>query len=382
MVLTRKMLRLEDNFNGFTNFFKDGLKRFLRLVPSLAALAFLAVTVLNHHQEEPTFRKFSVPEQQLNSLANACTGYDWLFPVTMTMTWLWPQAAANPDGICNAWTWYVSNEFWFYLGSLVLVPMVLSSKNTTRYIAYFIISALFVALFSSLIWLASYCYFYFPYYLYSNVENYKWTSNNAPEECTSQETLWNQIYFIPFYRYGPYLVGILTGAFLAKNGFKNKTIDLGITQTTGRVLMSLVILGLLAIIYFPLPTAYTDEGVFYPQWIADLYEGFSRTLWGVFICGMVVLMEGGITGPWDFLKSDYFLIFSKINFSSYLIHYYAITWIVTASFGTSFYLSPNLGALVGVCGCFLMYFTGGIFFVIFEAPFAVICDILFNKFIK
>merc|ERR1712062_431607 len=195
-----------------------------------------------------------------------------------------------------------------------------------------------------------------------------------------QDILWNQIYFSPFYRYGPYLVGVLAGKFLAEKTFNKKEFKLEMTQLTGRVLMTLVIIGLLGIVYFPLPIAY--EAVFYPQWVADLYEGFSRTLWGVLICAMVILLEGGITGPWDMLKSDYILIFSKLNFSAYLIHFYSITSIVQTSFRSSFYLSANLGAAIGVVGCVVMYVTGAIFFIIFEAPFAVISDILFKRFIQ
>ena len=385
-VLTRKILKLKKTGQNLPvlNVLQDGLKRFMRLVPSLAAIAFLSVTVFNHQQEEPIYRKFPQNEQSFTGLAKACTGTGWLYPVFLMTTWLWPLVTENQNGACLGWTWYVSNEFWYYLVlALCLVPMILSSQKSIKYISYAIVTILFLALFSALIWLTSYCYFYFTYYLFSNLGNYQYYGNHTKEECLRQDILWNQIYFAPFYRYGPYLVGVLAGIFLAMKKLQYATKDietrsfLGIRESTGRILMCLVILGMIGIVYFPLPTAY--EAVYWPQWVADLYEGFSRTLWGVLVCAMIVLIEGGVRGPWDFLKSDYFLIFSKINFSAYLIHYYSITWIVQSSFRSSFYLSANLGLVVGVVGCVVMYVTGGVFFILFEAPFAVLSNVLLKK---
>ena len=107
-----------------------------------------------------------------------------------------------------------------------LVPLLISPKFSK--LGYAIIGVMIAAQIGALFYVGNYCYFYFSSFAFQGNDNYAYVSENQPEDCTPYsdsylEKLWPQEYFAPFYRFAPYLIGMVTGHWLANKKMHAKT---------------------------------------------------------------------------------------------------------------------------------------------------------------
>ena len=65
--------------------------------------------------------------------------------------------------------------------------------------------------------------------------------------------------------------------------------------------------------------------------------------------------------------------------SAYFIHYYVLMWFMQVSLKQAVYVTPELGLIFGGICCAGMYIFGGIFFVLFERPLAILSDKLIGR---
>ena len=127
-------------------------------------------------------------------------------------------------------------------------------------------------------------------------------------------TYFEEYYITPHGRCGPYIVGILAGYILAVNGGKIKlnriTNILGwlVTVATG-----------LAIVY-GLRGSLGGESPL-PVGVTALYNGFSRTAWGMCICWVMFSCVSGYGGVVNRLLSwPTFEVLGRLTYMVYLIH--------------------------------------------------------------
>ena len=62
--------------------------RFLRLTPSIFAIIFLVETVMNHKQDEPTYRIPTDEDTTFQGQAESCAGDGWIGPSFYLQTWV------------------------------------------------------------------------------------------------------------------------------------------------------------------------------------------------------------------------------------------------------------------------------------------------------
>ena len=112
-VMTRKVLSRPDMtpMDYSVSALLAYLGRFLRLVPCMLVLSFIAVTITYHIQEEPLFSSAMPGEStEITNIAffgDNCNNWEWM-RTSFLVAWTGTIK-------CNAWLWYVNDEYWMFL---------------------------------------------------------------------------------------------------------------------------------------------------------------------------------------------------------------------------------------------------------------------------
>ena len=109
-VTTRKLgkQKIHSIISTCKNIAIAALHRMLRLSPCILALMFLYFTVMNHQQDEPTYRKGADELSLVTNQANYCSNGRWLGASFFMMTWF-PLKYEMLN--CAGWLWYISCEY-------------------------------------------------------------------------------------------------------------------------------------------------------------------------------------------------------------------------------------------------------------------------------
>ena len=130
-----------------------------------------------------------------------------------------------------------------------------------------------------------------------------------------------------------------------------------------------------------MPIVYDDQipGT-YSTLTAAIYEGCFRGLWGMCLGGLIILCETG-RGGWisEILSSNMWLVPSRLNLSAYFVHYMIQFALVKYIFVEQYYLSTAIILAVCFVTSCLMFIGGFVFYVLFEAPFAYMAEVLLRR---
>ncbi|XP_055087649.1 O-acyltransferase like protein [Periophthalmus magnuspinnatus] len=193
--------------------------------------------------------------------------------------------------ICVPWTWYLSLDFQCYTTTPLLVFLYRLNKSVFGVVAGGLLLATTVT---------------------SSVTTALW---HLPVFHTKIMTSENYVFYYlrPYTRYGPFLIGIMTGIFLTtkKGPFLN--------QKWKAVVGWLCCLSGLALL---VGLAYVlREAPSHPSVPHALYQGLHRPLWALAITWIILACEGGYGGfVNNFLSSHFWMPFSNISFACYLTH--------------------------------------------------------------
>ena len=290
--------------------------------------------------------------------------------------WYWTMlnliwASDTNQGICFGHLWYISCDYWFFIcGLLVLMVAFKYSKNTGLILAC-VLSICSIIVAQTL----------------NALNNGEWTFILLTKKHPNLTHPYNDrphmdTYIHPWCRLSPYLIGLMTGYFLAEEKARQKT-DVeyrmmfiekmnkkGFKNTWKRTISLLaLVLCLCGIIYFPLPQ-YTE--VFYPYWIGVTYPILFRPIWSIFLAALIYITEKYRTGwIYNIFSCDYFILPAKLNFSTYVIHYILLPWITQGWALKQYYFNWLFGLLLVVGYIFICYFFGLVFYVLVEYPLGV-----------
>lgn len=212
---------------------------------------------------------------------------------------------------CLGWLWYIANDMQFF----ILLPFQIIAYKLHRYLGY---ALAYFILFGGI--LAS--------FILSAI-------NNMSINPVTDPNYFQILYIRPWARIAPYQVGVLFGMFyfewkhkershLFVGSFGTKLFqavqNLAIVRYTFYIVGLIIINGLMLMQHAE-GRSITQPAKIFPQFIRNLFNGFSRPL---FVLGLMMILMGPLTGRNKFMQwvlgGRGYNPWARISFMAYLIH--------------------------------------------------------------
>uniref|UniRef100_A0A1A8BTV4 O-acyltransferase like n=1 Tax=Nothobranchius kadleci TaxID=1051664 RepID=A0A1A8BTV4_NOTKA len=194
--------------------------------------------------------------------------------------------------VCSPWTWYLSLDFQCY----ITTPLLIFLYRFKRRVFAVVVGGLL--LMSTLISAVITAHLHLPVF--------------QPSTMTSENYVLHY-YVKPYTRYGPFLIGILTGIHLAtkKDQLLKQKWQAALGWWCSLSLMALLV----GFAYF------LKETPTYPSLPHAVYQGLHRPVWALTVSWIILACEEGYGGFIKTLLSLRFWVpLSNISFACYLIH--------------------------------------------------------------
>ncbi|KAN0028570.1 hypothetical protein ACTFIV_010416 [Dictyostelium citrinum] len=272
------------------------IHRVVRLTPLYYFLIFFSMWVMPLMGSGPIYYQF-------DSFANAqCSSYWWTNILFINNFYL---------NECYGVAWYLANDMQFFL----LTPFIIVLYRKSKTIGWILAVSLMIA--SMMATLAVSIKYEIPTFfdmLGTEAEQF------APHS-TSQLTV--NIYQKPYYRIGAYIVGILI-AFIYTNSNLSRKVRYIYHLRTARYLLYGISFFITFFFTYISYDFYKNSNNFVGQWTTiqkSLYNGFSHTTFSIGVAIIILATFYGYGGvvQW-FLKLGIWKFFSKLTYSSYLVH--------------------------------------------------------------
>ncbi|XP_050448535.1 nose resistant to fluoxetine protein 6-like isoform X2 [Cataglyphis hispanica] len=259
-------------------FFIHIIKRFIRLTP--AYMMMIGIVQLNSAWYDMNSQFYLT-----HRMYETCTKYSW-------RNLLYINNLFDLDSMCMVWSWYVANDMQYFIIATAL--LILST------VYFYIAAGILAALLISSIVLTGYIS-----YIYEFVPT-----------LYEQQRLLNVLYYPPWIRIGPYIIGIITG-YIIRRLNKKLVLRKGIV-----ILCWCFSSACFIFVCF-------SSLIFYKQNVsilyAAIYVALSRTIWATGIAWIVIACfteYGGIVN--QLLSLKVLIPFSKLTYCVYLIHPFVI----------------------------------------------------------
>ncbi|XP_017348985.2 O-acyltransferase like protein isoform X2 [Ictalurus punctatus] len=250
-------------------------RRFRRIQPLHLFIVCAIVTLFSFLHNGPFW--FTAEDQILN-----CKAFWWsnlllinnLFTITHT---------------CAPWTWYLSVDFQFYAATPFLICLYTLNKRVFVSVAFTLLAMSCIS--SALIT----AFLHLPVHQPTTLE---------------YESYFEYYYNKPYTRYGPYLLGVLTGIYMVT---KKEALIKQRWQAAAGWLVSLSVMAVIV------GSAYMLRGQGSPG--HAVYQGLHRSLWALTVAWLILACEEGYGGFVNrFLSMRVWVPLSNISFACYLVH--------------------------------------------------------------
>eukprot|EP01130_Rhizamoeba_saxonica_P015510 TRINITY_DN6979_c0_g1_i4.p1 TRINITY_DN6979_c0_g1~~TRINITY_DN6979_c0_g1_i4.p1 ORF type:complete len:633 (-),score=77.82 TRINITY_DN6979_c0_g1_i4:66-1964(-) len=249
----------------------------------------------------------------------------------------------NPETFeeCIGWTWYLANDFQFFL----ITPIIMFIYKKKKLAGLGIILFLCLASFASIVGIT----------LHFNLSY-------------MDGKYFNYLYVSPWGRITPYLVGQLTALYILHRGkFQVRKVVRSLGMTFGLIIMLVNIYG----------TYKSNEWGMIQK---IFYFTFSRAS---FCCGLGIITVyfyngyGGVVK--DFLSHDFWTPLARLTFSAYMIHP-MVMQIIYVSNASSVTWSPYNVSIDFVGFVVLSYFCALLLYIFVEKPFMNVEKVVLERF--
>ncbi|XP_053505353.1 O-acyltransferase like protein [Ictalurus furcatus] len=250
-------------------------RRFRRIQPLHLFIVCAIVTLFSFLRNGPFW--FTAEDQIVN-----CKAFWWsnlllinnLFTITHT---------------CAPWTWYLSVDFQFYAATPFLICLYMLNKCVFVSVAFTLLAMSCIS--SALIT----AFLHLPVHQPTTLE---------------YESYFEYYYNKPYTRYGPYLLGVLTGIYMVT---KKEALIKQRRQAAAGWLISLSVMAVIV------GSAYMLRGQGSPG--HAVYQGLHRSLWALTVAWLILACEEGYGGFVNrFLSMRVWVPLSNISFACYLVH--------------------------------------------------------------
>ncbi|KAL6469892.1 hypothetical protein MHYP_G00210110 [Metynnis hypsauchen] len=194
--------------------------------------------------------------------------------------------------ICAPWTWYLSIDFQFY----ATTPLLIFLYRLNKYVLVAV--AIILLVMSSLAGALITAFLHLPVHQPTTL---------------AYESYFQYYYNKPYTRYGPYLLGVLAGLYMAT---KKEALLKQQWQAAAGWFVSLSIMALLVGLAYVLRDVPAQ-----PSLAHAVYQGLHRSLWALAVVWIILACEEGYGGFVNKLLSlKVWIPLSNISFACYLIH--------------------------------------------------------------
>lgn len=252
--------------------------RFWRLTPPYMLLLMLYVPTAKYWADGPFW-----PQQGFD--VDECKDTWWT-------NLLYINNLVRSDKMCMGWSWYLANDMQFY----VLSPVML------------------IPLYYSPVWGALSCLcLILVNFISAGVISRHYDINANLILTADQGNAMQEIYFKPWTRIGPYVIGFLTGYLLFVTDCKVKMSK--VANALGWLIATTLALLVLYGLYTPDGTPNLGEDT------SALYNATFRTVWGICVAWVIFACATGYGGPVNSLLSWRAVIpLSRLTYCAYLVH--------------------------------------------------------------
>ncbi|GJQ80381.1 hypothetical protein Trydic_g12243 [Trypoxylus dichotomus] len=283
ILVTYHTLDLLSLKNGRINWFFFVVYRFVRLTPPYAIVILVYSTLLQFTGSGPMWRKVVL------SLQKPCEKFWWSAILNI-------QNYMNPKSLCIVQSWYMTDDFLYYMLSPLLIYSLWKWK-ILGWINLFIV------------------------YIVSVMINFflAWINKYGAGMLISNQLLYTDFfayhYIAPHVRASTYILGMVLGGILHKT--KNVKIKLHPVTVTVGWMWSLVLI--LATILGNHP--FQLENHDYNRLEASFYLALSRSSWTIGLMWIVWACKHSYGGPVNsFLSNPVFQVLAKLSYSIFLWH--------------------------------------------------------------
>ena len=320
------------------------IHRYLRLTPTLAFVMFFAWFLTLHLADGPLYQQ-SVGVD--SPWYQGCAKYWWTNLLYVNN--LYPTSATG----CIGWVWYLANDMQFYIvAPLMIVPLYYNWIVGLVCVGLFLAGSFAASGFSA-------GYYSIQANTFASLAYGRYPDPNA-----------DALYFRPYHRIPPYLVGIVLGYLLYRKAhLPFSHLQFGkILNWVGYIVLWMLATGLcLSTVYGLYPT--------WHQHIPSLAENviylmFSRFAWGIGLALVVFACHNGYGGVINaFLSMKFWIPLSRLTFTAYLMHPIVLT-VVLASDRKPAHYGDIILAVYTVGAVALSYGAAAIVAVCVEFPLA------------
>ena len=332
------------------------IHRILRITPTYMFVLFFYWLVTVHMGNGPNLL-FSIGPDSV--AAKSCQSYWWTNLLYINN--FYPKGVDN----CMGWSWYLANDMQFYVISpLLIIPL------------FYWFPAGIIAVCTLLLASFGVTGFIVGYYGYAaNMFTGMMTTSLLPAP-SNQPNEMDQIYFKPYCRIAPYLVGILLGYFLYRK------FRIPVTNLVKGWLVHIVLWLVAAIL------GIINVYGLYPSWHGHelttaenvLYVMFSRFTWGITLALVVFICHTGYGGVINvFLSLPIWIPLSRLTFNAYLVHEMVMTLLFSEMRDTLYY-TDTIMVLYVVSIVVLSYGAAGVVSVFVEYPLSNLESAVFKLF--
>ena len=328
-------LNLMKKTEGKMNWFKFYIHRYLRLTPVYMIIMWIYLGTLPYMINGPLYDQKNGFEQD-----HHCKHSWWGNPLYVQ------NLVRFKPHFCMSWSWYLAVDMQFYiLSPLMLLPLYYRPKLGYLVTCLFLLTTTITPLVLT--------------------ETRKYPSSTLyihlkgnPKPLGDE---FYDIYFAPFSRMGPYLVGLMCGYILSH-----------LNRRPVKISTFLVVLGWSAAVATGLAVVYGlfpyFKGAGMDLHAASVYNGVSRTAWALSVVWVIfscVTGHGGVVNM--FLSWSLWVPLSRLTYVVYLIHL-IVLHVLIASARTPVYASDFTIIILYLAALTLTYALAFVCSVLFESP--------------
>ncbi|XP_018314239.1 nose resistant to fluoxetine protein 6-like, partial [Mycetomoellerius zeteki] len=302
-------------------FFVGIIKRYIRLTP--AYVMMIGIVQLNSVWYDKT-SQFYVQERPHET----CSKYWW-------RNVLYIHNLFGHNTMCLSWSWYLSNDMQFFIiGQALLILSTVYFYVTVVVLGIILIGSIILSGYVS--------------YIYEFVPT-----------LDEQNRLADVLYFPPWIRIGPYIIGMITGyiivRFNKKIALKKRTVIL--YWTLGAACNISVLFGL-----------YKRQ---ISVLLSAIYVALNRTVWAIGIAWIVIMCyteHGGIVKK--LLTFKVWIPFSRLTYCAYLLNPFIINSLRLHEISTHLEILSMSTMTIGYIG--IIYFCAYALFLMAESPYILL----------
>jgi hypothetical protein len=320
--------------------------RYIRLTPTFA------IGMLFYYQIWPFLAAGPFAADFQDSVYRRCDGSWW-----SELLYLMNFIPFDSDKVCMGWTWYLGNDWWFFVVTLMVLPLYYRNKL----LGWMCVTLLTAASFGVTIYLVYHYHLSVKY----NDSHYLRYSYYA--------------YSKPWCRIPAYFVGVVTHWVLdaiENRGFTRSTAPR--SSKASAVSVGLWLLAVSVMVFLAMIPA-TDHGKMSNDWsdtVSMLYITFSRPLWSLCLAVITLLCYFDYCSCWNAVMSHrLWNIPMRLTYGAYIAHPMVIK--LAAGRAVQYYEWSVMNLFYRIVGNVVCaYVLSALFWVMIEQPIGTLADAL------